>query len=58
MLFGFALLTKLAIPAWFLGLGAAVLVYARQLIGRREVWLAITIMLVLVSPVPVLADRQ
>jgi hypothetical protein len=50
MVFGVALLTKLAIPAWFLGLGAAVLIYAGQLLSRREVWLAVAIMLLLVSP--------
>ena len=49
-IFGMALLTKLAIPAWFLGLGAAVLIYARYLLGRREVWLAMLLMLLLVSP--------
>ena len=48
--FGLALLTKLAIPAWFLGLAAAVLIYARHLLGRREVWLAVGLMLLLVSP--------
>ena len=48
--FGVALLTKLAIPAWFLGLAAAVLIYTRDLLGRREVWLAVGLMMLLVSP--------
>ena len=48
--FGLALLTKLAIPAWFLGLAAAVLIYARHLLGRREVWLATLGMLLIASP--------
>ncbi len=49
-IFGLALLTKLAIPAWFAALGLAVLIHARQLLARREVWIAILIMVVLVSP--------
>jgi len=49
-LFGVALLTKLAIPAWFLGLAAAVLIYARSLLLRREVWLAVLLMLLISSP--------
>lgn len=48
--FGLALLTKLAIPAWFLGLAVAVLLYQRQLLGRKEVWLAVLAMLIIVSP--------
>lgn len=48
--FGIALLTKLAIPAWFLGLAIAVLLYARPLLGRREVWLSVGLMLLIVSP--------
>ncbi len=50
VVFGVALLTKLAIPAWFLGLATAVLIYARELIRRKEVWLAVLVMLVLFSP--------
>lgn len=49
-IYGLALLTKLAIPAWFLGLAVAVLAYARWLPARREVWLAVGIMLLIVSP--------
>lgn len=48
--FGLGLLTKLALPAWFLGLAIAVLLYARELLGRREVWLAVLLMLLIVSP--------
>ncbi len=49
-IFGLALLTKLAIPAWFLGLAAAVALYARELLRRREIWLAVLLMLLIVSP--------
>jgi len=48
--FGLALLTKLSIPAWFLGLAAAVLVYRRDLITKRDVWLAVLIMSLIASP--------
>ncbi len=50
VIYGLALLTKLAIPAWFLALAAAVLVYRRDLLTRREVWGAVVIMIVLFSP--------
>ena len=48
--FGTALMTKLAIPAWFIGLVVAVLIYARWTLGRFEVWTGILIMIGLVSP--------
>jgi hypothetical protein len=48
--FGVALLTKLAIAAWFGALGAAAIVYARWTLSRREVWAAIGITLILASP--------
>lgn len=50
VVFGLALLTKLAIPAWFFGLGAAVLIYARWALARKEVWLAVGIMVLIASP--------
>jgi hypothetical protein len=48
--FGVSLLTKLAMPAWFIALGVSALLYARWTLGRREVWTAIAIMLAVVSP--------
>jgi hypothetical protein len=48
--FGLALLTKLAIPAWFLGLATAVVIYRRDLLTRRDVWLAVGIMSLIASP--------
>ncbi len=50
VVFGVALLTKLSIPAWFIGLATAVLIYARWLLGRKEVWLAVGLMLLIASP--------
>lgn len=50
VVFGMALLTKLSIPAWFLGLAVAVLIQARGLLGQREVWLAVGLMLLISSP--------
>lgn len=48
--YGLALLTKLAIPAWFLGLAVAVLIYRRDLLSRREIWQAVLITALLASP--------
>lgn len=48
--FGLALLTKLAIPAWFAALAVAVLAHARWALGRWEVWAALALTLVLASP--------
>jgi len=50
VVFGAALLTKLAIPAWFVALAISAMLYARWCLARREVWQAIGIMLVVVSP--------
>ena len=50
VVYGLALLTKLAIPAWFLGLAVAVLVYRRDLLARKEVWAAAAITALIASP--------
>ncbi len=50
VVFGIALLTKLALPVWGLALAAAVLVYARWTLSRPEVWQAVAIMVLIASP--------
>ena len=47
---GVALLNKLSIAAWLLALAIAALIYARWMVGRREVWVAAGLTLVIVSP--------
>jgi hypothetical protein len=48
--FGLSLLTKLAMPAWFIALGVSVLVYARWTLTRKEVWHAIGLTILVSSP--------
>ncbi|MGE0621441.1 MAG: ArnT family glycosyltransferase [Pseudomonadales bacterium] len=48
--FGLSLLTKLAMPAWFLGLGIAALIHARWTLARPEVWGAMVILVGVASP--------
>ncbi len=48
--FGLSILTKLAAPAWFVALALSVLLYARWILVRPEVWGAIAILLVVASP--------
>lgn len=49
-IYGLALLTKLAIPVWFLSLGIAALLYARWMLARAEVWQAIALAALLTTP--------
>lgn len=48
--FGLSILTKLAMPAWFVGLGISALLYARWTLTRPEVWGAIALLLAVASP--------
>jgi hypothetical protein len=48
--FGLSLLTKLAMPAWHAALAVTVLLYARWMLRRAEVWQAVGIMLAVASP--------